>query len=86
MGSRLQGCIGLGNENFYEVRWGPRCGSSNGAGLGNFGVGVAVGVLKGVGFTLEVRLRPSLLLPLGRGSACLSRATGGSRTTGMVSF
>ena len=43
--------------------------SSNGLDMGNFGVGVAVGVLKGVGFTLEVRLRPSLLLPLGRGSA-----------------
>jgi hypothetical protein len=34
------------------------------------GVGAAVEVLKGVGVTLEVRLRPSLLLPLGSGSAC----------------
>ena len=33
------------------------------------GVGVAVEVLKGVGVTLEVRLRPSVLLPLGWGSA-----------------
>jgi len=38
--------------------------------MGNFGVGVAVEVLNGVGVTLEVRFRPSLPLPLGRGSAC----------------
>ena len=37
--------------------------------MGNFGVGVAVEALKGVGVTLEVRLRPSLPLPLGWGSA-----------------
>ena len=37
--------------------------------MGNFGVGVAVEVLNGVGVTLEVRFRPSLPLPLGRGSA-----------------
>jgi len=44
--------------------------SSNGAGMCNFGVGVAVEVLKGVGMTLDVTLRPSLPLSLGRGSAC----------------
>jgi len=27
VGSRLQGCIGLRNEKFYEGRWGTRCAS-----------------------------------------------------------
>ena len=62
------------------------CDSSKGADLVQHGVGVAVEVLKGVGVTLEVRLRPSLLLPLGWGSVGLSRAMGGLRVTGMVSL
>ena len=64
-------------QNFVQVMFRPiirtdktYVGSSNGAGLGNFGVGVAVEALKGVGVTLEVMVRPSLPLPLGRGSAC----------------
>ena len=62
------------------------CVSSNGPDLVQHGVGVAVEVLKGVGVKLEVRLRPSLLLPLGWGSVGLSRATGGLRAAGMVSL